>query len=336
MSKVTLLDNKSIFDREVKKIRSIVSQNNVTLDEEHIGGIVFSETLQKQYIMMRENLNLNSIRKRYFSNELKNRELLNAYYQHMYMHNHIAFEDEIFEASDAIDSLTNNFKRDKIDLNKLLVLEELIDIYHFLLEYTCLLKEHFLMQVECLRQNENGKDFTVQDLENFLTLDTNFGVEVNDNKKFNIFNFLDFEGKHIARDIFSRQNINEFYSYLSTIRPGLFLFELLRLNREYIRNCNFKDWKNYPNDFYDIIKFTNLTNITRKMYYLFMRTFAYYADFIDVLYNNEYVFRSSCYIDALYVIYGVYMAKRSENIRRQHNDPRYTGKSEGSIVGIEV
>lgn len=66
------------------------------------------------------------------------------------------------------------------------------------------------------------------------------------------------------------------------------------------------------------------------------KEFKLSEDFIDVLYNNEYVFRSSCYIDALYVIYGVYMAKRSENIRRQHNDPRYTGKSEGSIVGIEV
>jgi len=30
------------------------------------------------------------------------------------------------------------------------------------------------------------------------------------------------------------------------------------------------------------------------------------------------------------------MAKRSENIRRQADDPRYTGRNNGKVVGIEV
>lgn len=337
MSKVTLLNNKSEIIDNIDKIRDMAVEHDKSRLEEYIGGIVFSETLQKQYTMMREDLNLNSIRKRYFTNELKNRELLNTYYQHMYMHNHIAFEDEVFEAYDAIGNLLNSTKQDKIDLCKLLVLEELIDVYHFLLEYTCLLKEHFLMQIECTKQNEAGKDFTVRDLERYLTVDSNFGIETHDDGcQYNIFDFLDFEGKHIASDIFCPSNIDKFYGYLSTTQSDQFLFELLRLNREFVRNCNFKDWKNYSVNFYDIVKIASLTDITRKMYYLFIKTFVYYIDFVNVLYDDEYPYSGSDYLDALYIIYGIYTAKRSENIRRQHNDPRYTGKNEGSVVGIEV
>jgi len=30
------------------------------------------------------------------------------------------------------------------------------------------------------------------------------------------------------------------------------------------------------------------------------------------------------------------MAKRTENIRRQTNDPRYTGEDTGKIIGVDV
>ena len=63
------------------------------------------EAFVEQYKMMRDYLNRNSLNKRFFSDDLENKELLNAYYSHMYMHNHIAFEDEDFEANDAINSL---------------------------------------------------------------------------------------------------------------------------------------------------------------------------------------------------------------------------------------
>ena len=40
--------------------------------------------------------------------------------------------------------------------------------------------------------------------------------------------------------------------------------------------------------------------------------------------------------DVFKIVYGVYMGKLSENLRRQKEDPRYTGKQEGNIVGISV
>ena len=103
MSKVTLLDYKSMIDEKIKYIRNKINTENLQLED--FGGTVFSETLVAQYKMMRDYLNRNSLNKRFFSDDLENRELLNAYYSHMYMHNHIAFEDEVFEAIDAINSL---------------------------------------------------------------------------------------------------------------------------------------------------------------------------------------------------------------------------------------
>lgn len=335
MSKVTLLDYKSMIDEKIKYIRNKINTENLQLED--FGGTVFSETLVAQYKMMRDYLNRNSLNKRFFSDDLENRELLNAYYSHMYMHNHIAFEDEVFEAIDAINSLNQvNIPSDKFKLKKLLVLEELIDIYHFLLEYTCILKEHILMQVECIKFNEDAKDFTSLDLEKFLTIDDNFGLERYEDRQYNVFDFIRLEGKHIASDVFSARSSKSTPASLLDIHYMSSWLDLLRLNREFIRNCSFKDWKNYPEDFYNAVRFAILTNITRKMYYLFIQIFSYYNHYANVLYDDEPVFTSYNYNDTLQLIYGIYMAKRFENIRRQEDDPRYTGRDSGKVVGIET
>lgn len=335
MSKVTLLDYKSMIDEKIKYIRNKVNTENLQLED--LGGIVFSETLEAQYKMMRDYLNRNSLYKRFFSDDLENRELLNAYYSHMYMHNHIAFEDEVFEAIDAINGLNHvDESPEKFKLRKLLVLEELIDIYHFLLEYTCILKEHVLMHVECAKFNETARDFTVDDLEKFLTIDDSFGLEHYEDRQYNVYDFIRLEGRHIASDVFSYKFSKSTPVSLLGLHCVPSWLNMLYLNREFVRNCNFKDWKNYPENFYNAIKFAELTNITRKMYYLFMQIFSYYNHYANVLYDDEPKFTSYNYVDSLQLIYGIYMAKRSENIRRQADDPRYTGRNNGKVVGIEV
>ena len=335
MSKVTLLDYKLTIGEKIKYIHDRLSLESIPLEE--LGGVVFSETLEAQYRMMRDHLNKNTIRKRFFDQSLKNKELLNTYYSHAYTHNHVAFEDEVFEVLDAVNGLSDVSETpERVKLKKLLVLEELIDVYHFLLEYSCLLKEHTLMQIECAKYGERKKDFTVADLERFLTLDDNFGVEYYEGRKYNVFDFLRLEGKHVSYDVFSREFSLNLHGIPFDCGGKQALFYLFQLNREFVRNCNFKDWKTYSEDFYDAVKFAGLNNVVRKMYYVFMRVFSSYVHFVNVLYTNGVRFAKSNYADSLQVIYGIYMAKREENIRRQRSDPRYTGESSGEVVGVDV
>jgi len=192
------------------------------------------------------------------------------------------------------------------------------------------------MQIECIKYNENGKDFTLDDLEKFLTIDDSFGLEFYSDRQYDVFDFIRFEGKHIATDIFlQKYSENEPLSFLNSYNIPSWI-NLLRLNREFIRKCNFKDWKNYPKDFYDAVRFAELTNITRKMYYLFIEIFSFYNHYGNVLYNDEPRFNIYNLGDTLQLIYGIYMAKRTENIRRQTNDPRYTGENTGKIIGVDV
>jgi hypothetical protein len=312
MSLVSIYSNKEIIADKIKELQSLPFTSDWQL-----AAYVISECMSKQYEMMRNNLNLNMIEKRFFDQNLCGSRLKDALYQHIYSHNHIALTDEIFEVKDAV---TKYFS--KLDagsdtfMTELLILEEYIDTFHFILEYTALLEEHYLISLF-----DNNK-FTVDNLNYYYVGNNRFSRQVND--------MIKVEGSHIISYLYDTNQIN------TQLSDNTILDNMMKLNREFIRRCNFKDWKKYPEDFYSPAKFAELFKINRDMYSLCINGIANYIDTMSFLLDQKPVFNSESIKDVLSIMYGLYMAKREENIRRQNNDPRYTGKAEGNIIGIEV
>ena len=312
MSLVSIYSNKDVIINKIKNLNEQKFDSDLQLM-----SYVISECLLKQYEMMRKVLNPNMIKKRFFKQELRGNQLKNALYQHIYSHNHIALTDEIFEVKEAITKYNNKLNNNQDTMMaELLILEEYIDTFHFILEYTALLEEHNLITLI------SNKNFTVNTLNYYYVFNNKFSNQVNE--------MLKYEGYHIISYLYDTDQLN------LELDDEFILDNLLKLNREFIRECNFKDWKNYPDDFYSPIKFGKLFKINRDMYSLCISGIGNYINTLSFLFNPEMTFRCNSLKDVFSAIYGLYMAKREENIRRQNNDPRYTGKDEGEIVGVEV
>lgn len=308
MSLLTIEKNKD-------KIEKYIRDKKVTLENKStsfVVGSVLSECLVAQYKMKRNYLNKNMLRKRLYKEDCTAEELKDSIYQHIYMHNHIGMEDEIYETKDAIEYF---FKYQNADL---LIVEEFIDVFHFIMDYTISLEEHYYFTLI------PDELFTTTNLVNLYTGDNDYG-------KF-ISRMIQVEGFHISSYIFNMcmQDIK----YFDTMREST--TELNSLNREFIRNTNFKDWKKYPKDYFYPTKFSELFDINRKMYIALFNGLSNCAETVQKLLDNKHTFKGDNLGDILLMMFGIYMAKREENIRRQLNDPRYTGREEGEIVGTKV
>jgi len=312
MSLVSIYTNKDIIAEKIDELQTLPFTSDWQL-----ASYVVSECMCKQYEMMRKNLNSNMIKKRYFDQSLTGSDLKDSLYQHIYSHNHIALTDEIFEVKDAVTKYFNKVENGSDTfMTELLILEEYIDTFHFILEYTALLEEHYLISLV-----ENEK-FTPENL-NYYYVETNrFSRQVNE--------MIKSEGSHIVSYLYDTEQ------YDLKMCDNELLNKMLILNREFIRNCNFKDWKIYPENFYSPAKFAELFKLNRDMYALCINGVANYIDTLSFLLNRKPPFNSFSIRDVFSAMYGLYMAKREENIRRQNNDPRYTGKDSGEIVGIAV
>jgi len=277
---------------------------------------VINNNLNNQYDMMRNNLNKNMLNKRYFDKNTKDKTLEDALYQHIYSHNHIALEDEIFETLDAFRKWTSKYNnKEDLLMAELLLLEEAIDMYHFILEYTCILEEHYLLTLlpEGL--------FNYDSLDYYYTGNNDFSNSVKE--------MLISESFHINRYIRESKDLN----LHDMFNIDLELYSLLELNRNFIRLCNFKDWKKYESNYYSPYRFGELFNINREMYVKCINIISTCINTINYLLNIELEYD----LDSVFkIINATYLTKREENIRRQLNDPRYTGKAEGEIVGVEV
>lgn len=312
MSLVSIYSNKEIIADKIKELQSLPFTSDWQL-----ASYVISECMSKQYEMMRNNLNSNMLEKRMFDRYLGGSQLKDALYQHIYSHNHIALTDEIFEVKDAVIKYFNKLDTGSDTyMTELLILEEYIDTFHFILEYTALLEEHYLISLV-----DNNK-FTVESLDYYYVENNRFSRQVNE--------MIKAEGSHIISYLYDTDQIN------FELCDNTLLNNMLALNREFVRLCNFKDWKTYPEDFYSPAKFAELFKLNRDMYALCINGVANYIDTMSFLLDQKPAFDSTSIRDILSVMYGLYMAKREENIRRQNNDPRYTGKTTGEIVGIEV
>ncbi len=313
MSLVSIYTNKNIISDKIEELRNMNFDSTATLS-----SYVMSKCLLGQYDMMRSVLNKNMLKKRHFDPELKGSELLNSLYQHIYSHNYIALQDEIYEIHDAVKKLNNKLDvcTEEPLMELLLVIEEYIDAFHFILEYTALLEEHYMLSLAA------EESIIVENLNYYYTEDNTFAKNVKE--------MLKNEGSHIISYLLDDNlllgNIDK--------TDADYLDEMARVNRDFIRSCNFKDWKNYPDDYYSKFKFGELFELNRKLYISVITGLSEYINVIGYLIDIN--FNPNNLKDVMTVIYGLYMAKREENIRRQNNDPRYTGKKEGEIVGIKV
>jgi hypothetical protein len=333
MSLVSIYKNKD----KIKKYYDSIDTDSDILD---LGEMVFSDCILKQYEMMRKNLNKNMLDKRHFAPYLTGYSLVDALYQHIFMHNYTALNDEYGEIAEAMLKCVNNkddvnmtfsINKNEIEdinnkyfMSRLLTVEETIDAFHFILEYIILIEELYHIIV-CTDVNT----LKVSDLDFIYTNCEDYNVFYNEVKE-----MLVKEATHISRDILS--NIDslhkqEYYDNFESI-----CYNNMFVNRNLIRLCNFKDWKEYNiKDFYTQTRFGNMFDCTRSMMRnLFeiivsnLNNFSAVGEMIGVSTENTN--------QALKLLYSIYLAKRDENIRRQKEDPRYKIKATGNIVGDRV
>lgn len=305
---------------------------------------IFEKCLLSQYEMMRKNFNINMIKKRHFTSNLKGYELLDALYQHIFIHNYVALNDEYGEiaeamdkAADKYDSLisyfeaTNNIDHQKDNdyfMARLLSTEETIDAFHFIMEYIILTEELYQIIVGI-----DIPSLTINDLEYLY-------VDCSDDNIFynNVKEMLKKEATHLA---------DEIENYLFTANKedcvkecyddsfGI-VYANMMCNRNFIRQCNFKDWKEYDiKNFYTQGKFAELFEYTRTMiknlFEIIVTDLGNFAAVHEMI-ETEPELRD----DPMYILYAIYIAKHDENIRRQNDDPRYKLNGKGIIVGNEV
>jgi len=335
MSLVSVYTNRDIVKKyldDINVISAICPPISVNDEKSYLSGYVISDCAVKHYEMKRNYLNINMINKRYLTDNISGYELLDTMYQHIYMHNHVGMEDELYEVLDAYEKyekLPLNSDDEKIMMVKLLILEEWIDAYHFITELTGTLKEHFLMTLQ------PDKIKSTRDLlEYYFTEENDFSDDV----KYLILA----EGWHIAEEMNSKTPMifpqfiqTSLYMDTGFVNCGKqTLRTLQRLNREFIRETNFKDWKQYPNNYFDPVKFAKLSNINRDMYYYCLQGISYNLVALSELLGKKLNENNSD--DVYKLLYAVYNQKRKLNIDRQLNDPRYKLNNNGNIVGDKI
>lgn len=373
MSLVTIEKNKEAIRAKMNEIELMAKENAPDLFNKYI----MSQCCLKQHEWIRDNLMSKFVKDRHYDDDFTGYQLVNNFFGFMYMHNYIATMDEIYEARDAQDKYKHNFDivhnmlingrnhtsefeeaRNRLNLAGKLVIEELIDVFHFLLQYTTLLQQHQLIMLEL--GQEHGI-FRVTDLEYWLTnKGENLGKFVSEH--------IERAGRHIdlfeiTYDDFSIDKIYDYFDHYDSVydfykKFDKVLDELIELNRNFIRETNFKGWKEYPDNYYSVVKFTNLQHYVLKMYNVLLNcAIPIYSfiltDFMSIeTYNNSKTYRTELFSDdktyltidyeildintIMKTVYAVYLAKRDENIRRQKEDSRYKLSNTGNAVGDDV
>lgn len=321
MSLLSIVENKKILVEKIKELEELNFESTSQL-----ASHVINECLKTQYKAVRNVFQKDTIKKRHFSESIKPNELLDSFYQHLYSHKFIALTDEIYEVIDAMDTFLDAEKDSEKYFNaSLLIVEELIDTFHFILEYTAELEEHYQITL-CAKENINYNSMLY-----YFTGENNFSN--------NVFKMLESEGSHIFSYLIDNKylDIVKINKYTHVANP----YTMLKINREFVRKTNFKDWKNYKENFYDAYVFGELFELNRQLYACFFQLLQD-KTWLSSVYkliktedkNIELNLDSTK--DIFKIIYGIYMSKMAENLRRQKEDPRYTGKNEGNIIGINV
>jgi len=334
MSLITLLDTKDIvkdcitaivenFDN--KESISFVKDPNILTKE-------LINIYKLQYNLIFTYYNKSTAKKVGHSSETNNtlgkNRVLEYYYQHQFLHNTSAIVDEVFEQYDALNSLAcKKSDQDKTYREFLLFLEESIDIVHFAVEYGCLFAEHAVML-----------DKDIKDFPKCIYEDINFKNEVIEQ----ISRWTD--GMNLEK------NVSPNIASKLTDNYADHALYVMKNVRKLIRNFAFKDWKIYPEDYYTKEKLEDLfklsQNVIASVYNIILYVSLSNADLFcryveEVFGTHRDIIREQLnnpdnYILIYHLAYGCYVAKNYVNARRQIDDPRYTMKDFGTIIGVEV
>lgn len=325
MSMITLLDTKNLVRNSSNSIKNFDTFESLLTNDiytkKHNDFFNFKKMLNNifelQYNLIFTHYNENTVKKVYAGK-------IDAYYQHQYLHNNTAIYDEIFEFHDAIESLFSDTNNDKKYKQFLLTIEELIDVLHFAVEYSCLFAEHKRVYMniskfpDCIYNDTEFKKSVLDDISNSIDthlLDDNFYYNIDNNK---------------------------------------YTLTLLIKVRNIIRDIAFKDWKKYDNNYYSDKKMTDLFILSLQLIcsiYIISNSILKICPelateyLIEVFGNNNFtekfvkdntLYNKFYTVYNSYFVYGCYVAKNWVNMQRQIEDPRYTGKDFGKIIGIEV
>jgi len=361
MSLVTILQNKeNIINNIIERTKNNVKQSLFVNQESNFRAQrALEDCLQLQYLLMIENLNENGFRRQEYSKDLQGKKLILKYYSHIYMHNYTAINDEFYEVLAALDKYEKSLKsNDPVKFEKAgaLIIEELIDVFHFLMEYQIFLEEHKYF----LNYDNVDKLSQISFIYNISTVDYIGPIlkrklldsAVNTINRYNNIKNTD-EDKSKGEIVFTSDPL----VVIDFIKDSI--YKMLKINQVFIRKTSFKDWKVYnPDTYYNDEKFEELNKIYQELaleYLNLMKNIAkfdilnlgslkllFYDFYVNIQeelgYLNKYRTPNpdiSC-DDLLVIIAGIYMDKNKENVRRQKEDPRYTGKETGNIVGEKV
>lgn len=303
---------------------------------------IISKCAIAQFEMKRDYLNKNMVNKRKLKNNLTGHELLDNLFQHIYMHNHIALEDELYEVEDALVKVTKAIKdndAEKEKMARLLVLEEYIDAYHFITELTSTVEEHYILELAARNDESLSIDgLKIKEKPDITTENLMYLFTGREGIFDNVRELVNLEGPHIARSIVESADAIIVPNGFTLNDNDNVLSDILRCNRDIIRITNFKDWKEYPTDYFSPKKFGDIILLNRieygKIIGAIINNIKVLADLIEIPYNGDN--GSMATETGLKLLYATYMSKHDENINRQKNDPRYKLKNTGEVVGVEV
>lgn len=355
MSLVTVLLNKNKIEEKLKNNINLYKDddfNKLILDQ------LIRECLLMQYHLLSDHLAKNSLNKRNYKDDLSGNDLVFSYYTHHYKHNNIALNDECLETITAYEKymkftedirfFTKEEFENKLDNKLFLILEEIIDMFHFILQYNIFLEEHMHLT---LLDDDVKNSISQKSLSRYISNDTKYNYILNETLKI--------EAAHINTYLLNELNVLNIGVDKSKLTDEAFInkcLDIFKINQDFVRTTAFKDWKNYENTYYTPAKFTELFNINRLMYKNMMELLLIFINKhhdilvkrIEHLFNvNNYFNEGTTYMTAykyteykLFLIVAfinaIYMSKNEENIRRQKEDPRYTGRKEGNILGVKA
>jgi hypothetical protein len=235
--------------------------------------------------------------------------------------------DQIKKSDDDIYTNDNDYRLSKEIIRrepqyrkyKYLVVEEIIDLFHFFLQFITIVEEHKLSNIYLLEHDK-------------ITNTTFYDYIINPKNETFInetYTMLSLKSTHIKNDYF----LDFYCSNCSDLSTRLLL--LVKYARDLMRKIKWKPWKNYPDNYYDT---TILGNITESARYNYKELLHFFYDIIKgtpelsviedkhisdyiIGFNEikEYI-RNNPLCTTITMLYIIYMSKNKENIERQNNN----------------
>lgn len=350
MSLITLLETKDTTLKSIKAIRGsdlfsdfVDNESYESYDQEKVYKDMlsaFRNILKLQYNLIFTYYNPRTLNKFICNSQYYTLDK-NLYYQHQYLHNNAAIFDEIFEQIDAITRLcTPLASGDHTFKSYLLFNEETIDILHFAAEYLCLTAEHQTI----ISNPKWSKEFESDS--RLIHTDEEFRTDVL--KK--IDQTIDFYAN--KANFYPEKMVRDKYS--SDVQYSADCSVLFQFCRVILRNTNFKDWKVYPEDWFNTDRFITINtfatkiittlykqvyfhmNRNKELFYLYLTEILGKKDPLLKKVKETKILDKFIEQNFTYFIYGWYVSKNWINMQRQEEDPRYTGKDFGKIIGVRV